>query len=214
MQTSQQGFIAPLLLVLIALLLIGGGAYVYVHNRQANQSASVDQTTQATSTSPANWKTYANSEIGFQFSYPSDFVVTETSRENYFHVSVADPDSKPYLSVDVFTKPSVEDKTLFVGPFPKTISGGNESNQSTVTQKTLNGLVGVESFGRGGGGEGFQDSFEYIGRYLWVIRLNPVIEGRVSLNDALEIVGSTNKDRYLVNEDIYHQILKSFKIEK
>jgi len=50
MKISQKGFIAPLLLALIALLLIGGGAYVYVQNKQGNQSVVVDSTTQATST--------------------------------------------------------------------------------------------------------------------------------------------------------------------
>lgn len=39
MKTIQKGFFTPLLLAIIAILLIGGGAYVYVQNKQANQSA-------------------------------------------------------------------------------------------------------------------------------------------------------------------------------
>ena len=50
MKNSQKGFIAPLLLVLIAVLLIGGGAYVYTRNKSNNQSMVAGQTTQATST--------------------------------------------------------------------------------------------------------------------------------------------------------------------
>ena len=50
MKISQKGFIAPLLLALIAILLIGGGAYVYVQNKQSNQPVVVSQTSQATST--------------------------------------------------------------------------------------------------------------------------------------------------------------------
>lgn len=46
MKIPLKGFIASLLLILVALLLIGGGAYVYAHNKHSNQSA----TTQATST--------------------------------------------------------------------------------------------------------------------------------------------------------------------
>jgi len=38
MNDPQKGFIAPLLLALVAILLIGGGAYVYVQNKQANQT--------------------------------------------------------------------------------------------------------------------------------------------------------------------------------
>lgn len=49
MKTSK-GFIAPLLLVLVALLLIGGGAYMYIQKQQTNQSAIVNTITQATST--------------------------------------------------------------------------------------------------------------------------------------------------------------------
>ena len=44
----HKGFIAPLLLALIALLLIGGGAYVYMQNKQANQLST--SSNQATST--------------------------------------------------------------------------------------------------------------------------------------------------------------------
>ncbi|MCR4276433.1 MAG: hypothetical protein NUV90_03545 [Candidatus Parcubacteria bacterium] len=35
MKTKQKGFISPLLLALIAVLLIGGGVYAYVQNKQA-----------------------------------------------------------------------------------------------------------------------------------------------------------------------------------
>jgi len=49
MHGSHSGFIAPLLLVFIAVLLIGGGAYVYTQNKQENPSAI--SSNQATSTS-------------------------------------------------------------------------------------------------------------------------------------------------------------------
>jgi|GEM_PF-4177149 hypothetical protein len=48
MKISQRGFIPPFLLALIAVLLVGGGAYVYI-NKQANQSV-VNASMQATST--------------------------------------------------------------------------------------------------------------------------------------------------------------------
>ncbi|MDO8593471.1 MAG: hypothetical protein Q7R59_01060 [bacterium] len=50
MKTSHKGLVAPLLLALIAVLLIGGGVYVYMQDKQVKQSAVVGTTTQATST--------------------------------------------------------------------------------------------------------------------------------------------------------------------
>ena len=63
MKTSPKGFIAPLLLALIALLLIGGGAYVYVQNKEISQNVVVQN---------SDWKTYANSQYGFEFQYKNN----------------------------------------------------------------------------------------------------------------------------------------------
>ncbi len=66
--SSPKGFIAPLLLALIALLLIGGGAYVYVHNKQASQSTVINPSAQATST--ANY--FEIKEVGLKFKVTND----------------------------------------------------------------------------------------------------------------------------------------------
>lgn len=77
MSNLQRGFIAPLLLALIALLILGGGAYVYMQNKQVSQSAVVTETTQATSTTPTSEietlkdGVYDNFKDGFQFQVPS-----------------------------------------------------------------------------------------------------------------------------------------------
>ncbi len=58
MKNSQRGFIVPLLLIVIALLLVGGGAYVYTQMKQPNPSVSGDAALpQATSTMSAASKT-------------------------------------------------------------------------------------------------------------------------------------------------------------
>lgn len=98
----KKGFISPLLLALIAVILIGGGAYVYV---QATKQGTppVTPTTQTTSTAQTSeWKIYTNSEpnsclrintkeLGFVYihntdafekysiSYPADAQITEES---------------------------------------------------------------------------------------------------------------------------------------
>lgn len=74
----KKGFIVPLVIVIIALLAIGGGAYVYTKNKSSKNSDSAN--TQATSTiQTADWKTYTNNEFGFQVKYPANLEVKETS---------------------------------------------------------------------------------------------------------------------------------------
>ncbi|MCX6787323.1 MAG: hypothetical protein NTY93_02245 [Candidatus Kaiserbacteria bacterium] len=48
MKNSQRGFVMPLLLAIIAILLIGGGAYVYMQNKQTNQPATTNSVAQIT----------------------------------------------------------------------------------------------------------------------------------------------------------------------
>ena len=87
MKNSHKGFIAlPLLIaIVVAVLAVGGGAYVYVHNKQANQPAVVISNVQATSTTQTadgsttlttGWKTYTNSQHGYSISYPTDSKIT------------------------------------------------------------------------------------------------------------------------------------------
>lgn len=54
MQNLQKGFIAPLLLVTIILLLVGGGAYMYMQRKQVNQPVAESPVTQVTSTTPTS----------------------------------------------------------------------------------------------------------------------------------------------------------------
>src|SRR5680860_134351 len=61
MKTSPKGFISPLLLALIAVLILGGGAYVYMQNKPDSQFAT---------TQTSDWKTYTNTQYGFEFKYP------------------------------------------------------------------------------------------------------------------------------------------------
>ena len=62
---NQKGFIVPLLLGIIAVLVIGGGVYIY--QTQKAQAPAVDTGAQQTNSKAdtSNWKTYANSKYGF-----------------------------------------------------------------------------------------------------------------------------------------------------
>lgn len=68
----HKGFISPLLLALIALLLIGGGTYVYVQKNQTNQSAT---------TQTSDWKTYTNTQYGYTLNYPEDVLLQPVAEE-------------------------------------------------------------------------------------------------------------------------------------
>ena len=92
MKNLQKGFVVPVLLGIIVLLVIGGGVYIY-KNKKLEAPATVETGTQPTDrvqqqtntkTPPANtqtnsqvetsnWKTYIDSEYGFEFKYPEDW---------------------------------------------------------------------------------------------------------------------------------------------
>lgn len=74
----KKGFVVPLLLAIIAVLIIGGGVYIY-NNKKAEAPVVIDTGTQQTDTqtSPVNtqtnnssWKTYTNDERFYEFRYP------------------------------------------------------------------------------------------------------------------------------------------------
>lgn len=88
MKNLQKGFIAPVLLVIIALLVIGGGVYVYKNKKteapiidtgtqQSNQGQANTQIPPATDISMTGWKTYINTRNGYQLKYPADWQTEE-----------------------------------------------------------------------------------------------------------------------------------------
>ncbi|MDP2655834.1 MAG: hypothetical protein Q8P17_04970 [bacterium] len=67
----HKGFIAPLILIIIAFLL-AGGAYVYLQNNQAKQPTTAISTVQTSNSQTDTWKTYNNTGKGYSISYPED----------------------------------------------------------------------------------------------------------------------------------------------
>ena len=80
MKNKQKGFIVPLLSAFVVLLVIGGG-YFYVKNKNI-QNKEISKNTVSTTTNETNdtsdWKTYSNTEQNFQIEYPSEWVYTVT----------------------------------------------------------------------------------------------------------------------------------------
>lgn len=88
MKTCQKGFVSPLLLALIAVLLVGGGAYAYMQNKQASQPAVTDSTATATSTTDtASWQTYTNTQYGYTLNYPEDVLLQPVAEEERLPVT-------------------------------------------------------------------------------------------------------------------------------
>jgi|CXWL01.1.fsa_nt_gi hypothetical protein len=82
----QKGFILPLLLIVIAILFVSGGVYVYTQKYQNTEPVTNNVTlSQATSTAQninsktADWKTYISKERGFEVKYPPDWIPGEFS---------------------------------------------------------------------------------------------------------------------------------------
>lgn len=70
----KHGFIVPLVLIIIAVLIVGGGAYVF-QSKQTNQPVTASSTTQT-----SDWKTYTKFGSEFSFKYSPQWHVTEYTR--------------------------------------------------------------------------------------------------------------------------------------
>jgi len=80
MKITQRGFIVPLLVLIVAILVLGGGAYIYTSNQQSAAPMVATSTTQATTAktqstqdagvSMTGWSTFVNTKLGYSFQYP------------------------------------------------------------------------------------------------------------------------------------------------
>ena len=87
----QKGFILPLLLIIIAILFVSGGAYVYTQKQEMSQSPiestispQPTSTTQTTSSQTSDWKTYENQKLGFEIRYPAQYSISTQSFSGSF----------------------------------------------------------------------------------------------------------------------------------
>lgn len=93
----KKGFIAPVVVIILAVLFLGGGAYVWKNETARSQWKVIRNffaNGQATSTQidaqTAGWKTYQNKERGFEVKYPTDWYIDEGFRG--VHISPLSPE--------------------------------------------------------------------------------------------------------------------------
>jgi len=112
MKTTQRGFIAPLLLLITAVLLAGGIYIVFFtefsnvddpkyqtkqkqYPRAVGNFPTVTSTTRTTDSQTAVWKTYENTKYGFSLRYPSDWKINDQSftyqGENNVSIEIESP---------------------------------------------------------------------------------------------------------------------------
>ena len=71
---SKKGFVIPLIIAIVAVLAVGGGYWYYSLSTSFNHSLKPNNL--ATSTDQtAGWKTYTNTQYGFEFKYPKDWII-------------------------------------------------------------------------------------------------------------------------------------------
>lgn len=77
MNNSQKGIstIKDVLIVVVAIVLIGGGAFAYKYwwVPRVSENIQNDET--------ADWKTYTNTQYGFEIKYPSDWITEKNNSE-------------------------------------------------------------------------------------------------------------------------------------
>lgn len=72
MKNTQKGFILPLFII-IAILVVGGGTYVYVNKKVAVNF--VEQNNASSTDQYSSWKTYKDDKYGFEFKYPNNLSI-------------------------------------------------------------------------------------------------------------------------------------------
>ena len=80
MKNSQKGFVIPLLIVIIGVLIVGGGIYFYKQKGLGSSSAVASQQLIDTS----SWSTYTSQEYGFSFKYPTTMQVDDISQTDKY----------------------------------------------------------------------------------------------------------------------------------
>ena len=108
MKNLQKGFVIPIIIAIVILVVIGGGAYFYVYNNKVEAPTNTQEPVAcamdamecpdgswvgrtgpncefaecpAVQGQTANWKTYINTQYGFEIKYPNNWFMRNISQE-------------------------------------------------------------------------------------------------------------------------------------
>lgn len=194
-QSSGGGHgIAILSMTIFILLSLAAVAFLYYQNQELKgmlagyQTPAASPTPTATDDPTAGWKTYTNSQIGFSFEYPSDWIlkdgsgVTLTSYSIYKPLSDGDVEPEPTLHFFVAYHKGVTDLAKWLTD--------NQAGEIVDTVK-ING----NKFSKIKGGS-LEDSLEYA--------------TQISASGILRIVIEPYPNK-VVSDETFNQILSTFK---
>lgn len=88
--------LAPVLIVLLVALAVGGYLLYQRQTKPAPQSVASTETT--------NWKTYVSSQLGIEFKYPADYLIKELNVDDSHRVNISykNPSSAKEKYYDIY----------------------------------------------------------------------------------------------------------------
>jgi len=153
---NQKGFTMPVLLVSIALLVIGGGVYIYNNKKaeapadtttQTNQIPNTQNTNVTTNTTnqdtSSGWEKYNDADSGFQFNFPSNWKIVQ-----YKAGLKGSPESYSYIQSPDFNQITHEGEVSY-----SELNQGSYISvyvQMSPSAKTIKDLQEFNKLGRGG----------------------------------------------------------------
>src|SRR5882724_6220939 len=120
MKNSQKGFIVPLVLILIAIVVIGGGAYVYTQHRQvsapiSNNNQQATSTTNTTNSATTSVSIQATTSVKVVPPKPKVIPVTLSQIELKYKIKKYFNDTIGFCGPPVM-RPSYQDDQLALFP--------------------------------------------------------------------------------------------------
>ena len=165
MQHNENGFVTTLLVLIIALIIIGGGVYMYkpkapiltidtstqttIQNEQTstqqdstpNKTIDTKTTPKPASVTPTAWKTY-DSGRGFSFKYPSHFIFdTNNSTPERIIFNYSEQDQKQLIVTVETSNTSLEEIVKNTLANEKSNSTQFAISSTPYTVKNLNGYL-------------------------------------------------------------------------
>jgi hypothetical protein len=120
----QKGF-APILIVVLIALVVGGGAYYLGTKKSSLPTFSSSKIPSTIFDETANWKTYTNTKFGYSLKYPAD-KFTDCSEEDVFMLNCPNGEGRPDFGISTDTSsPSPEPYKDYFDSTTEAIKVGN-----------------------------------------------------------------------------------------